>query len=140
MVEPGQNQPPSRQPDSGVAPNDGAPELRVAAFGDSMMWGQGLAETDKFKHLVTASIGRAHHLPARLVYDRSRSGAQVEERAEQRSDFIDTFPYLFHSQAERLAFIGRDESPAEKLYGEIPATFPIIQSQISMCTDTLGAT
>jgi hypothetical protein len=114
----------------------------VAAFGDSLMWGQGLNRQDRF----TAQIARA--LPqilgtqqAVVSADTSRSGAQIRGRSDERTTFVDRFPALFPNQAAIEAFLqGRSEQPAVRLYGEVPAPFPTIRGQIDLMTDALGAT
>jgi hypothetical protein len=116
---------------------------RVAAFGDSLMWGQGLNRTDRFTQLITRDLravlgqGRGGMVSA----DASRSGAQIRARADQRTQFPDTFPSLFHGGRQRRRFLdGTDESFATGLYGEIPASFPTVRGQVALVSDALGKT
>jgi hypothetical protein len=128
-----------------------APEpWRVAAFGDSLMWGQGLNRTDRFTSLITGALravlgqGRGGMVSA----DASRSGAQIRARADQRTQFpdqrtqfLDTFPSLFHGGRQRRRFLdGTDESFATGLYGEIPAPFPTVRGQVDLVSDAVGKT
>jgi hypothetical protein len=128
-----------------------APEpWRVAAFGDSLMWGQGLNRTDRFTSLITGALravlgkGRGGMVSA----DASRSGAQIRARSDQRTQFpdqrtqfLDTFPSLFHGGRQRRRFLdGTDESFATGLYGEIPAPFPTVRGQVALVSDALGKT
>jgi hypothetical protein len=73
--------------------------------------------------------------------DASRSGAQIRARAAQRTQFLDTFPSLFHGGRQRRRFLaGTDESFATGLYGEIPASFPTVRGQVDLVSDALGKT
>ena len=121
---------------------------QVAAFGDSLMWGQGLNRKDRFTELITALLPAiSGGQPAVVAADASRSGAQIRARGDQgtttslsggrvrdhrsqRSKFVDTFPALFAGERERTAFLdGTDERPATRLYGENPAPFPTVLGQ-----------
>ncbi len=119
-------------------------QIKVAAFGDSLMWGQGLREADKFKNVATRNFGiLAGGKPASIVYDKSRSGAKIRATDAERHDFVDIFPHLFTGQPVRVkdAFTaGTDESRASGLYGEVPSTFPTVRAQVSMLPATLGRT
>ncbi len=119
--------------------------LRIAAFGDSLMWGQGLRNSEKFKNLIARQLGRYHAKSPIIVVDRSRSGAQLLARpgADQTRDprevFIDTYPGLFPDKTSRRRFrSGDDESPAEKIYGEVPSAFPTITWQVETVKSDLG--
>ena len=141
--------------DVGVAPPD---QARVAAFGDSLMWGQGLNRTDRFTALIARALpeilGRQEGI---VAWDQSRSGAQIRDRiprvfdhrtqfpiqvfVDQHTQFLDTFPSLFHGRRQEQRFIqGTDESPATGLYGEIPAPFPTVHGQVDLMPDALGET
>ncbi|TBY81712.1 SGNH/GDSL hydrolase family protein [Rhizobium leguminosarum] len=133
-------------------PSVGAPQgnpaappepLRIAAFGDSLMWGQGLPRDRTFVRQIAAGLGKLHKRKAAIAVDRSRSGAQIMPRAtnrtDQREQFLDRFPTLFTNRPQRARFrSGEDEGPATKLYGEIPAAFPTIRWQIRAVDDALG--
>jgi GDSL-like Lipase/Acylhydrolase family len=125
---------------AGIAPPD---HWRVAAFGDSLMWGQGLNRTDRFTQLITralpAMLGKAR--TGIVSADASRSGAQIRARSDQRTLFPDTFPSLFHGRRQQRRFIeGTDESFATGLYGEIPASFPTVRGQVALVSDAVGKT
>ncbi len=119
-------------------------EFRVAAFGDSLMWGQGLRRADQFSWLIKEQLGIAAKKTPVLVADRSRSGAQIDERAVQRQEFVSRFPEVFKSRTERTRFIDGTlpgaQIPAERLYGEIPATFPTVRAQVAAVSDEVGKT
>lgn len=113
--------------------------VSVAAFGDSLMWGQGVARRERFSALTAQGIGTWHNQPAVLDPDRSRSGAQIRVRdGSDREDFADTYPSLLPSQADVDAFLQGDESAAENLFGEVPCTFPTVSWQVSTLPDDLG--
>jgi hypothetical protein len=98
--------------------------MRFAAFGDSLMWGQGLRRADRFSNLTAIALARDDGVGPAFTIDNSRSGACIRPHGFDRTDFPDTYLSLFVSPAERTAFIaGANESPATDLYGEIPATF-----------------
>lgn len=125
---------------AGIAPPD---HWRVAAFGDSLMWGQGLNRADRFTQLITralpAVLGKAR--TGIVSADASRSGAQIRARSDQRTLFPDTFPSLFHGRRQQRRFIeGTDESFATGLYGEIPASFPTVRGQVALVSDAVGKT
>ena len=55
------------------------------------------------------------------------------------AEFLDAYPGFFTTDAERRNFLnGVDESPATRLYGEIPSTFPTIRNQVSIVSSTVG--
>lgn len=113
--------------------------FRVAAFGDSLMWGQGLRRNERFVTQIVAALSSELGKQATISADTSRSGAQIRARADQRMVFQDRFPSLFTGRSDINSFInGTNESPATGLYGEIPAPFPTIRGQIALVTDTLG--
>ena len=107
--------------------------MRFAAFGDSLMWGQGLARETRFSVLVAQGIGKLHGREGKLVFDKSRSGAQIAAGESDRPDFVDTYPNCFDTPNEVHRFLtqgDRDETPATRLFGEVPATFPTITWQV----------
>jgi len=113
--------------------------VQVAAFGDSAMWGQGLRRQDRYAALLLRMLPAIYGTPAELVWDRSRSGAQIYADQDTREVFLDRFPALFHNDAERQLFRdGSDESPASGLYGEVPAPFPTISRQVDMVGAEVG--
>jgi lysophospholipase L1-like esterase len=119
--------------------------LRVAAFGDSLMWGQGLNRHETFATLIARALATHHKQKVEISVNRSRSGAQIkarndpETRRDQREEFLDRFPFLFPDGQTRDAFAsGADERFANGLHGEIPATFPTIQWQVAAVDDALG--
>ena len=132
---------PSRPADPGDGPihEDPPPEFRVAALGDSLVWGQGLKREDRFVHLFTTGLSSRIGKRGRLVWDSARSGAQIDASSAQRQRFIDTYPGLFPTSESRdQFFLGVDESPARGLYGELPSTFPTILGQVDLIPPELG--
>jgi len=125
-----------------AAPIDGVvapgPRIRVAAFGDSVMWGQGLKRNETFADLITRGVGRENQKPAVLVVNRSRSGAVLLERENQREEFLDTYPALFKSRPSRQRFRDGDDGNAVNLYGEIPASFPTVKWQVDIVPADVG--
>jgi GDSL-like Lipase/Acylhydrolase family len=115
------------------------PSTLVAAFGDSLMWGQGVTRNKQFSALTAQKIGALHRRTGVLVFDRSRSGAQIKVRdGSDREDFVDTFPGLFPGPADAKAFLEGDESAAMGLFGEVPASFPTVTWQVESMLPDLG--
>jgi hypothetical protein len=128
-------------PDPGDFLDEALNVLRVAAFGDSLMWGQGIARGKEFKSLVVRVVGKEHGRLARMVYDRSRSGAQIILRdGNEREVFVDRYPQFFKDDESerRLTELG-DESVASKLFGEIPSSLPSISKQVELIDREVGA-
>lgn len=68
------------------------------------------------------------------------SGETVSGFIGDRSAFYLRFPDFFETDAAAVAFLeGKDESPARRLYGEIPATFPTVAAQVQFIPDEEGA-
>jgi hypothetical protein len=125
-------------PDGGVVASDRR-FVRIAAFGDSLMWGQGLNRNDRFTVLIAKGIGQEVKRTSTIVHDLSRSGAKIRARGDDRPGFVDTYPRLFPGGRGKGPFLrGRDEKPATGLYGEEPATFPTVQGQLNLMPDAMG--
>src|SRR5450755_2253075 len=116
-----------------------ATRLRIAAFGDSLMWGQGLRRSERFSELFTAAMQREAGKTGDFFWDRSRSGAKISEQDQERDNFIDAYPFLFDIAAV-TSFNNGDEEAATALYGEEPATFPTIRGQVAMLPPADGKT
>lgn len=122
------------------------PAVRVACFGDSVMWGQGLTNPDKFKTLIAQALSVQLKKTAGITYDGSRSGAAILGSASGRADFVDTYPELFPNGTGLNAFkansasdgVGKDETPAWGLYGEVPSTYPTISAQVDLLSAADG--
>jgi GDSL-like Lipase/Acylhydrolase family len=119
-------------------PNPG--DFRVAAFGDSIMWGQGIRRRQRFTELITNQLAADVGRNPVIAHDRSRSGAQINASSKQREEFLVTFPELFTNRPQRQRFRDGDEGRATQLNGEVPATFPTISWQVDNLTDADGKT
>jgi hypothetical protein len=119
-------------------PNPG--DFRVAAFGDSIMWGQGIRRRQRFTELIANQLAADVGRKPVIARDRSRSGAQINASREQRGEFLVTFPELFTNRPQRQRFRDGDEGRATRLDGEVPATFPTISWQVENLTDADGKT
>jgi len=103
------------------------------------MWGQGLADKDKFTALLARSLGAVHGMRGSVIVNRARSGAAIQDKGTEREDFLDTFPRLFKTRGQRARFrAGSDESPATDMFGEIPATFPTVRWQVDAVPQAVG--
>jgi hypothetical protein len=143
MAPPRVGKPTTAADTSGVFFLPEADAIWVAAFGDSLMWGQGLNRADRFSVLFTqqlgAEVGAPAGKPGALVWDASRSGAKIRDMPGERDDFADVYPSLFPDAASRKAFLrGDTDAPALGLYGEIPSTFPTILGQVKMLPPAVG--
>ncbi|MBA3251684.1 MAG: hypothetical protein H0T66_15595 [Geodermatophilaceae bacterium] len=145
--------------------------LRVAIVGDSAMWGQGIAVEHTFARLAATRLaqlvdqsldilpglgaepGRGHSRsgakidaavddPERDVDVVLPSGAVTREAAGDRVDFCEMFGSEFDDDAEMRGFLdGVDDRPAAGLFGENPATFPTVTTQVRQLVGSeLGAT
>jgi hypothetical protein len=116
-----------------------AGSLGVAAFGDSLMWGQGNNRADRFSMIFTKQLQGRVGKPGVLAWDASRSGSKIRDEPDERESFPDIYPHLFPNARVRRAFLdGKDDSPASGLYGEVPATFPTVLGQVNMIPPTLA--
>jgi hypothetical protein len=110
------------------------------------MWGQGLLDyKTKFKDWVALGLQNDLGKTVGITYDGSRSGAGILGSARGRADFVDTYPELFPNGTGLAAFkatgtdgVGRNESPAWGLYGEIPSTYPTITAQVEQLSLAKG--
>jgi len=87
--------------------------VHIAAFGNSLMWGQGLNRNDRFTALIAKEIGRRVKRIHQIVYDRSRSGAKITGRATKFGTdamrFVDYHSHLFSGGRGITAFLrGQD--------------------------------
>ncbi|MFC8668545.1 hypothetical protein [Streptomyces sp. NPDC057199] len=133
-------------PEQVTAPLDavsvpGPKAVQVAAFGDSAMWGQGLERDKRYTALlVNGLIPALYGRPAQLVWDKSRSGAKIRARGDDREVFLDRYPAVFQNLLERKIFFeGSNDTPASRLYGEIPAPFPLIRQQVDLLANDVGS-
>jgi hypothetical protein len=89
---------------------DGSKSFDIVVFGDSVMWGQGIREQDKFYSLVVNEIG---------AYIKEKTGKDIPVR-------------ILDIEAHSGAVIGfnwRDRSQAA-LHGEFPTSYPTIIKQV----------
>jgi hypothetical protein len=121
---------------------EGKSMTQVAAFGDSLMWGQGVRRGNRFSVLTAQGIGKWNgQTGVGVATDRFRSGAKLRVRSgDAREDFVDTYPSLVPKATDAKAFLAGDESAAQKLYGEVPCTFPTVTWQVNSLPDGLGRT
>jgi hypothetical protein len=122
-------------PNARVAPRA---RLRVAAFGDSLMWGQGLNRSDTFAELIKRGLGIENGKQA-ILDNRARSGAVLIGRDDQRKTFLYLYPTFFKGAAPlRRRFLNGDEGRARLLYGEVPASLPSVKYQVGRFIGRVG--
>lgn len=119
--------------------------LKVVVLGDSLVWGQGLREEDKFSNKALGRIaalqGRRLHVERNL----SRSGAQVldgrtsAERKRKRAAYVAENPTRFNTRKLRDDFIERDDQLVTLLLAqEVPSTYPTVTFQAGMISGPTG--
>jgi lysophospholipase L1-like esterase len=102
-----------------------------AAFGDSVMWGQGLRREQRFSRLLCTKLKQETGRDAEIVWDMSRSGAEIRATEEQRRQHVDRYIGQFKKLKGLVSLLnGTNDSPAAQLYGEVPCTFPTIRGQV----------
>lgn len=106
--------------------------MKFVAFGDSVMWGQGLADKDKFCVKAAEAIAKMENRP----FDRAKdlkilahSGASIEASETSRKDFAHKFQHLFESPTHRAAF-ERDGTAWTGMHGELGQRFPTVKDQV----------
>jgi lysophospholipase L1-like esterase len=132
---------------------------KVAVFGDSTMWGQGLLPEHQFARLALQRIvgpNEAIEILPGLGEEPGRgfprSGAKINAKVDDgndvkillpgggltssppgdRANFARTFRSLFANDAQLRAFLAgaSGEGVAASLFGENPATFPTVAAQV----------
>jgi hypothetical protein len=123
------------------------PILRVVVLGDSVMWGQGLRDEDKFAFKSAQAIGQLLGRQVDIVINTARSGACIRagrteaEAKRKRAEFVATYPSMFKSRKLRDDFIENNiQEVAILLHPENPATFPTISYQVQRVPDEIGRT
>jgi lysophospholipase L1-like esterase len=114
--------------------------LKVVVLGDSVMWGQGLQEEDKFTTKSVKEIGKLLDRNAEISTNFAHSGAQIISTQQQRQKYVNVYPKRFAMDATRNPFPSelakgfinkKDENPTIPNYFEdVPSSFPTIGFQI----------
>lgn len=91
-------------------------QFRLVVLGDSIAWGQGLSEEQKFSELVRQRLEKELHRPAVLVHRYARSGASIGDEG----DGLD-------SQGRPTA----GNFDPGSLLGELPSAVPTVQAQLN---------
>jgi len=119
--------------------------LRVVVLGDSLIWGQGLREVEKFSTTALKEIARLAGRQLDVERNLSRSGAQILEgqdetqRRAKRQEYVDTYPSRYNSQKLRDDFVLRnDQLVTFFLPSEVPNTFPTITFQVGVVSEAIG--
>ncbi|HEX2899002.1 MAG TPA: SGNH/GDSL hydrolase family protein, partial [Bacteroidia bacterium] len=126
--------------------------MKFVAFGDSVMWGQGLLDEDKF----VVKAAKAMAARAGAVFNRStdlqllaHSGAPISmsdlsadhpahlplpanHDSAARADFLREWRFFFAPGVEETSFLAKGNLPNEKLSGEVARDFPTVLDQIDL--------
>ncbi len=105
-----------------------AEPLRVAAIGDSVMWGQGVARDKVFATRAAREIGRIAKRPLEMVQFSARSGAKIRAETGEAEAFVALYPSLA-ARPEEV------EDASGNLFGGVPSTFPTITHQLETLID-----
>ncbi len=84
--------------------------FQMLAFGDSVMWGQGLEKEQKFSYLVKNWLDKK--IPNVKFENFAHSGATINKPTKKEKDY-------------------EIKNPNENFAGEIPTSFPIIKDQVA---------
>jgi lysophospholipase L1-like esterase len=84
--------------------------FQMLAFGDSVMWGQGLEKEQKFSYLVKTWLDQK--IPNVKFENFAHSGATINKPTKKEKDY-------------------KIKNPNENFEGEIPTSFPIIKDQVA---------
>jgi hypothetical protein len=133
--------------------------LNVAACGDSVMWGEGLAPEEKFAFTAAARIAERLGEDVNMSIFTPRCGATIRTRQRDRkvslslpsgrtirvndgsaAQFYDTYPAFFTSDTEVTEFLdGKRQDIARQLFADLPSSFPNITFQVAEeISDELG--
>jgi len=99
--------------------------INIVAFGDSVMWGQGLAEQEKFRTIVKNHIHSFTPNRDVRLFNFSRSGAKIEPRPVNGKGHLPMLPLTDPPGAPI-----QSDDPAN-LWGEVPWQLPSITKQYS---------
>ncbi|MCB9235153.1 MAG: hypothetical protein H6581_26090 [Bacteroidia bacterium] len=103
--------------------------MKFVAFGDSVMWGQGLKEEHKF--VIKAAQGiAAREGKTWEVTNYAHSGAVIRADENKRRTFVEHFPWLFANQAAIDNFMNGKDERMTVFQGEVPNSFPTIPWQV----------
>ena len=105
--------------------------ITIAAAGDSVMWGQGLAESDKFTNLFARELPGAQRT---LVGNESHSGAKVGDLPSGESTYqwidLKRRGWEEHPLSDR---------PTQSTWGEIPSGTATISEQLEELRDKVDS-
>ena len=102
-------------------------QMHMLAFGDSVMWGQGLHEVDKFDNQVRNWLSGSLGMPVAFV-SLAHSGAVIDVPASAASASA--------TAAQNLAIANASGVPNQ--FGEIPNSYPTVNYQAFTMGPTLG--
>jgi hypothetical protein len=107
----------------------------VHAFGDSIMWGQGLPKEKKFVYVVAKYLAALHGKEYTTPVMSARSGALLTRPANDvaaRRRFMDIYSEVLPNDAQRNDFRGGNDFWANNLYAEVPADYPTVEGQLEV--------
>lgn len=116
--------------------------MRIAVFGDSVLWGQGLADSNKIATGVRQRLAAAGHDPVDLV-SFAHSGADVWNDGETTIDLLNPLPPalvpfdLPPKSTRDLELISGDPAARARI-GEIPRDVPYSLREVDRAVDELA--
>lgn len=111
--------------------------MKFVAFGDSVMWGQGLLRDDKFCYKAAKEIARLNGCafdPERDLILRAHSGAKIDDTKVKKEQWMRQHGYAFPNKSAWDNFLNHGKG-FTGIYGEIGETFPTILDQVNNFDD-----
>ncbi len=123
-----------------------APVLRAVVLGDSAMWGQGLAEKDKYAFKALQEIGKLLGREVKTT-NLAHSGAPILASDDDREEFLNLYPARFSPKNVRDHREGNLKDDLIKnnkqdiailMNQEVPCALPDISYQVEMVPDSVA--
>ncbi|WP_437713679.1 SGNH/GDSL hydrolase family protein [Sorangium sp. So ce448] len=106
--------------------------MKFVAFGDSVVWGQGLRPEQKFVYKAARGIAAIEgvEFQGSDLTNRAHSGASIDTSQEFREEFSRVWAYLWDNEAGRQKFRQGGILPTGTLPQELSARFPTVLEQM----------
>lgn len=109
--------------------------MKFVAIGDSVMWGQGLRDEDKFvvraAKAIAESMGQLFRREDLLLM--AHSGAKIDATPEEYGHYWNEYRFRFPANSTLAQFRASGIIPNDSLIGEVPRAFPTVLDQIKNC-------
>lgn len=109
--------------------------MKFVAIGDSVMWGQGLRDEEKFvvraSKAIAESSGQLFQRSDLLIV--AHSGAKIDATPEEYAHYWNEYRFRFPANSTLAQFRANGIVPNDTLIGEVPRAFPTVLDQIKNC-------